>query len=208
MHSVIHDSKSGIPGTRKNGILFIVSAPSGAGKTTLCRAVLEKLPDLKYSISHTTRKPRYGEHNGVDYYFISKKEFEENIKTGNWLEWASVYDHYYGTSADYIKLHLAQGHSILLDIDVAGTKQILSRHPDSITIFILPPSLEVLRQRLESRGTDSAETIGKRLKKAEEEISQKNIYRHHIINDSLPEAIDQLSAIIQSYQNQPADQKR
>lgn len=208
MHSVNYDHGAAASTTHKNGRLFIISAPSGAGKTTLCREVLQKLPDLKYSISYTTRAPRSGERNGVDYYFISKKEFEENIKTGKWLEWASVYDHLYGTSAEYIQQHLASGHDILLEIDVAGAKQILSHHLDSIAIFILPPSIETLRQRLEARGTDNAETIAKRLKKAEEEISQKNIYRHYIVNDSLPEAIDQLTAIILSYRDKSADLHR
>ena len=197
MHSFANDSNCSAP-PHQCGCLFIVSAPSGAGKTTLCKAILKRFPELKYSISHTTRNPRNNEKNGVDYYFITKEEFEKNIQDNKWLEWAFVHDHFYGTSAEYIKRHLSEGDSILLDIDVAGAKQILARHPDSITIFILPPSISTLRQRLEARGTDSAETIAKRLKKAEEEIAQKNIYQHHIINDSLTEAIDQMSAIIES----------
>jgi guanylate kinase len=205
MCPVFHEDNFSIPGNRQRGNLFIISAPSGAGKTTLCSAICKRFPNLKYSISHTTRQPRDGEQNGVDYYFISKKEFERGIHAAKWLEWATVYGHYYGTSAEFIENNLAKGHCVLLDIDVAGTRQILERIPQSVTIFILPPSLEALRQRLEARGTDSPETIANRLKNAEEEIAQKHFYRHHLINDSLPETIDQLSEVIRSYQKKHCD---
>ena len=185
--------------TPLKGRLFILSAPSGAGKTTLCKAILKRFPELIYSISHTTRTPRKDEQNGVDYFFISKDEFEKNIHAGKWLEWANVHGNYYGTSLEFIERNLAEGRNILLDIDVAGTKQILSRLPQSITIFVLPPSISALRQRLETRGADSQETIAKRLKNAEDEIAQKNIYSHHIVNDSLAEAVDRLSDIISSH---------
>jgi guanylate kinase len=183
----------------RKGRLFILSAPSGAGKTTLCKALLKRFPDLQYSISHTTRTPRNEEINGVDYFFISNDEFEKNINDGKWLEWARVHDSYYGTSAEFIDRNLAEGRDILLDIDVAGAKQILSRMPKSVTIFILPPSISTLKERLESRGSDSPETIAKRLKNAKDEIAQKHIYQHHIVNDSLNDAIDQLAAIIVSH---------
>jgi guanylate kinase len=181
------------------GRLFIISAPSGAGKTTLCKAILKRFPEMLYSISHTTRPPRKDEQNGVDYFFISRDEFENNIKNGKWLEWAKVHDNYYGTSSEFIERNLAEGRNILLDIDVAGARQILSRLPQSITIFILPPSFEALRERLESRGTDSQETIAKRLKNAEDEIAQKQIYQYHVINDSLFDALERLSAIVKSH---------
>lgn len=178
------------------GSLFIVSAPSGAGKTTLCRAVRERIPDLIYSISHTTRFPREGEVHGVDYYFISLREFENGIENGKWLEWALVHDHFYGTSKDQIEHHLSQGRDILLDIDVNGAVQILEKYPESITIFIMPPSLDVLRRRLEKRGTDAPETIAKRLENAAHEIARKDLYRHVIVNDVLPEAVERMAAII------------
>jgi guanylate kinase len=178
------------------GNLFIVSAPSGAGKTTLCRAVRERIPDLAYSVSHTTRLPRKDEKNGVDYYFISRAEFEEGIKNDKWLEWALVHDHFYGTSKNQIEYHLNQGSDILLDIDVNGAFQILAKHPESITIFIMPPSLDALRKRLESRGTDAPETIARRLDNAVDEIARKDLYRHIIVNDVLSEAIEQMLAII------------
>ncbi len=191
------DKKS--PDSTKTGRLFIVSAPSGAGKTTLCNAVLKKFPNLCYSISHTTRSPRPGELDSVDYFFISEDEFKERIRQDIWAEWAAVYGHYYGTSARFIDRHLAAGKDILLDIDYNGTRQILTRYPDSITIFIMPPSLASLEQRLLNRGTDSAETIAKRLENAKTEIAQKDHYQHIVVNDSLPQAIDKLSAILSEH---------
>lgn len=183
----------------KTGRLFIVSAPSGAGKTTLCNAVLKKFPDLCYSISHTTRAPRPGESDGVDYFFISKDEFKKRIKQDIWAEWAKVYGHYYGTSARFIDRHLSAGKDILMDIDYNGTRKILAKYPDSITIFIMPPSPASLEQRLLNRGTDSAETIAKRLENAKTEMAKKDHYRHIVVNDSLPRAIDRLSAILSAH---------
>lgn len=196
--NIIEEKSSG---ESVSGRLFIISAPSGAGKTTLCNAILKKFPDLYYSISHTTRKPRAGEQNGVDYFFITVNEFKQNIEKGIWAEWAEVHGHFYGTSAQFIDRHLADGKNILLDIDVNGARQILSRYPNSITIFIMPPTLETLKQRLISRGTDSEEIIAKRLKNAKTEIAQKDLYRYIVVNDSLPEAIEMLCSIIS--ENQP-----
>ena len=176
--------------------MFILSAPSGAGKTTLCRAVLEKFPHLVYSISTTTRAPRSGEEHGVDYFFVSEASFKAGIEENRWAEWASVHDHYYGTSAAFITGHLDDGHDILLDIDVQGMHQIISRFPQSITIFIMPPSMEILKQRMTGRGTDSPEVIAKRMENAEAEIAQKDVYQHIIVNDDLEKAIAQLSAVI------------
>jgi len=188
---------SQIDGTRHTaGRLFIVSAPSGAGKSTLCRAVRQRLPDLCYSVSHTTRRPRDGEKNGVDYYFTTQKAFREGIDTDKWAEWAIVHGNYYGTSAEYIDRALGEGCDVLLDIDVQGMEQILKRYPDSVTIFIMPPSLAVLKQRLQDRGTDSAASISERLDNAAAEIKRKQRYRHIVINDRLEEAVEKLTAII------------
>jgi guanylate kinase len=191
------------PSSRKKnpaeGHLFILSAPSGAGKTTLRRAALERFPDLQYSVSYTTRKPRQGEQEGVDYYFIDQKMFEEKLSRHLWAEWARVHGHYYGTSAAFLENTLSSGSDILLDIDVQGTLQILDQYPDSITIFILPPSMETLRQRLKSRGTDSARQIEQRLVNAEKEMAFKDRYRHVIINDELRQAVKDLIAVIESY---------
>ena len=185
-----------------SGRLFIISAPSGAGKTTLCRAIRDLFPDLRYSVSYTTRPPRTGEQDGQDYFFISADEFKNNIERNTWAEWAQVHDHFYGTSAEFIDHHLAQNHDILLDIDVNGTRQILARYPESITIFILPPTFETLKERLLKRGTDSAQTIARRLKNAEMELARKGMYQHIIVNDRLPDAVEALAAIIQNKNQQ------
>ncbi len=178
------------------GRLFIVSAPSGAGKSTLCQAAREQFPDLVYSISFTTRAPRTGEKHGVDYFFISKAEFEKRIQQGDWAEWANVHGHYYGTSASFLSQQLSSGRRVLLDIDVQGARQILKQFPDSVTIFIMPPALEVLRERLEKRGGDDLETIKKRLNAAEAEIAQKDLYQHVIVNDRLEKAVAAFCDII------------
>ena len=183
----------------KPGHLFIISAPSGGGKTTLSKAVVNRFSDIFYSISYTTRSPRDGEQDGVDYYFIQKKDFEKRIENGYWAEWAEVHGNYYGTSVEFLDKGLNSGHDMLLDIDVQGTIQILRRYPESITIFIMPPSLEILRKRLEMRRTESRATIERRLLNAEDEIAQKGLYRHVIVNDQLSVSIDKLIAIIEKY---------
>jgi guanylate kinase len=183
-----------------SGHLFVVSAPSGAGKTTLCQAVRKQFPELRYSVSYTTRKPRTGEMDGRDYHFIDKRSFEKGVADHQWAEWAVVHGHYYGTSADFIDKELGAGHDILLDIDVQGAAQILERYPEAVTIFIEPPALETLRKRLESRNTDTPAEIERRLRVAENEMAQKNRYRHIIINDELVQAIQSLARIIVRYQ--------
>jgi len=185
----------------KQGRLFIISAPSGGGKTTLSKALLNRFNDILYSVSYTTRPPRKGERNGVDYYFIQKKDFEKKIESGHWAEWAEVHGNYYGTSAGFINRGLASGRDILLDIDVQGTLQILENYPDSVTIFIMPPSLETLRKRLEMRRTESRGTIKRRLLTAEKEMAQKSIYRYIIVNDQLSISIEKLIAIIEKYRH-------
>jgi guanylate kinase len=188
-------------GIKKPGFLFIISAPSGAGKSTLCCAVMDRFSDLVYSISYTTRPPRSGEQNGVDYHFIVKDEFEHGIARGRWAEWAQVHDHYYGTSAEFLDRELSVGRDILLDIDTQGTRKILLRYPDAVTIFILPPSLEALKSRLQSRDTDSPEVIAIRMKNAREEIAQRDFYRHIITNDRLTVAVAELISIIEKYRS-------
>lgn len=184
-------------GTRRTtGRLFIISAPSGAGKSTLCRAVRQRFPDLRYSVSYTTRSPRGEEKNGVDYHFITQAAFRKGIEADKWAEWAAVHGNFYGTSAEFIDRALGEGCDVLLDIDVQGMEQILKRYPDSVTIFVMPPSLAVLRQRLQDRGTDSAASISKRLDNAAAEISRRKRYRHIVVNDRLEEAIRKLTAII------------
>jgi len=187
------------PDRSKRAWLFILSAPSGAGKTTLCQAALQRVPGLGYSVSYTTRNPRSGEIDGRHYHFIGKEEFESGIACGKWAEWAVVYDNYYGTDAGFIQTQLNNGTDVLLDIDVQGTVQILNRFADAVTIFVLPPSLEALRRRLEARRTDSREEIERRLSAAEREMAKKDLYRHVIVNDRLETAIDSLVQIIHRY---------
>ncbi len=179
--------------------LFIISAPSGTGKTTLCRQVHKQFPDMRYSVSYTSRHPRKSEQEGIDYHFIDREEFKHRIDTGRWAEWALVYDNYYGTSADFIDEGLRAGKDILLDLDVQGTRQLLERYSQCVAIFIRPPSLEVLRQRLEKRGTDSAETIAVRMGQAENEMAQQDMYHHVIVNEQLSVALEDLISVIEIY---------
>lgn len=195
------DSPKNRPGARKKGHLFIISAPSGAGKTTLCRALRDRFADLRYSISHTTRNPRAGETAGVDYHFIDADKFRKKIEGGEWAEWAEVHGNYYGTAADFLNCCIDGGHDVLLDIDVQGMRQIVDRFPDGITIFIMPPSVEVLRQRMDSRGTDSPAVIERRMKNARAEMDSRNLYRHTIVNDRLDAAVAELAALIASYRS-------
>ena len=184
---------------KKPGKLFIISAPSGAGKSTLCRAARKRFPQLRYSISYTTRPPRKGEQNGVDYHFITKESFEMGIKKSQWAEWADVHGNYYGTPAEFLDNSIASGLDVLLDIDVQGTRQILKRYPESITIFIMPPSLKTLRHRLEIRGSDSPEVINARLENAQLEMAQKDLYAHVVINDQLQDAVAELISLLEKY---------
>jgi guanylate kinase len=193
--------KQGLNVIDNRGQLFIISAPSGAGKTTLRNAVQHQLQDLLYSVSYTTRKPRRGEKDGDDYYFITRDDFLERVKKNKWAEWAEVHGNLYGTSAEFLEKNLSSGKDILIDIDVQGTFQILERYPDSVTIFIMPPSLDTLRTRLQSRGTDSKDVMAKRLADAEKEMEKRGIYRHIIVNDKLSSAVSELVSIISKYRS-------
>ncbi|WP_419656754.1 Gmk: guanylate kinase [Desulfosarcina variabilis str. Montpellier] len=184
------------PSSSSSGRLFVVSAPSGAGKTTLCKAARAHLPELVYSISSTTRAPRPGEQEGQDYFFLSEAQFRQGIEDEQWAEWAKVHDHYYGTSARFIDRHLELGQDVLLDIDVQGARQILKRYPSAVTIFIMAPSMDVLRERLVARGQDAASVIEKRLKNAASEIASKDWYQHVVVNDALDVAIEHFIAIL------------
>jgi len=190
--SVINDGK---------GRLFIVSGPSGTGKTTLCSAVLNRFPDMLYSVSYTTRELRNGEQSGIDYHFIKKKNFKDKIEDGEWAEWAEVHGNYYGTSAELLDRELDSGRDIILDIDVQGTIRLLERYPESVTIFVMPPSIEELKRRLKLRDTDSIEVIARRLENAKMEMAKRDLYLHVIINDQLPDAIEQLIAVIENYRS-------
>jgi guanylate kinase len=157
---------------QKRGSLFVVSAPSGTGKTTLCQKLREALPDLKFSVSYTTRKPREGEINDVHYTFVDEDEFRLMITDGEFVEWAQVHGNFYGTSKKRIEALMNEGLDVLLDIDVQGGGQIRAHFPDSVLIFVLPPSMDELKKRLSGRMTDSEDVINKRLVNAVDEIKE------------------------------------
>ena len=194
--------KSGPIAANKLGRLFIVSAPSGAGKTTLCQAVRKRMPDLHYSISYTTRPRRDDELDGVHYRFISESEFRKGIQRGRWAEWASVHGNLYGTDAADLNRILEAGGDILLDIDVQGARQLIRRYPHSVTIFILPPSFEILEQRLAARATDNEAAVALRLQNAKAEIAAKDEYGHVLVNDDLDGAVAELEAVISGYRTE------
>jgi len=186
------------PVTRRRGTLVVVSAPSGAGKTTLCREVRSLIPDLTYSVSYTTRAPRPGEAEGKDFYFVSAAAFKAMVERNEFAEWAIVHDNYYGTAARPLEQALAAGLDILLDIDTQGARQLRTRYPEAISIFIAAPSLQLLEERLRERKSDAPREIAGRMARAREEIAAWREYNYLIINRDLKEAVDQLASIIQA----------
>ncbi len=177
------------------GTLYIVSAPSGAGKTSLLKAVRSQLTDLKVAVSHTTRDPRPGEVNGDHYHFVSKKEFHKMEESGDFLEFAEVFGNFYGTSKKSVNFHLDNGHDVVLEIDWQGAQQVRKIYPQAASIFILPPSVQALEKRLHNRGQDSKEIIQKRMEQAHSEISHYDEYEYLVINDDLDEAIQMLTTV-------------
>jgi guanylate kinase len=178
------------------GTLFVVSSPSGGGKGTLIRRVLEVVENLSYSVSYTTRAPRSGEVDGREYFFVSRTTFEEMVAEGEFLEWACVHGNFYGTSKRQIAEKTASGIDIVLEVDVQGAASVRQLLMDSVSIFILPPSFDVLRRRLLARGTDSPEELEVRLRKAPEELSQYSAFDYVILNDEIERAVGQLASII------------
>jgi len=178
------------------GNLIIVSGPSGAGKSAISAGVLRQVPGLRFSVSYTTRSPRGNEKHGIDYRFVTRDEFDGLIQLGELLEWAEVYGNFYGTSHGFISDVLAGGEDVLLDVDVQGAKTICRKMPDAISVFIMPPSYGVLRERLEQRRLDKDYIIEQRLRVAYEEIRQYWDYNYLIINSDLGEAIENLKAIV------------
>ena len=180
----------------RQGIPIVVSAPSGGGKTTLCRRLMENLSGLEFSISHTTRAPRGQEKDGVDYHFVSEAEFKTLIAEDKFLEWAEVHGNYYGSSLEAARKQLSAGRDVLFDIDIQGGYQIKEKMPEAVLIFIVPPSMKVLEERLRGRASDAEEVIQKRLKAAREEIEGAVNYSHWIINDDLDCALDTFSSVV------------
>ncbi len=178
------------------GRVFVVSAPSGAGKSSLCSYLVNNTQDLSLSVSYTTRQPRPGEINGKDYFFVDEKSFIEAVKRDEFAEYANVYGNYYGTSKKYLEETTETGINLLLEIDVQGAASIKEKISDAVLIFILPPSIEELKKRLENRGTDSAEIIKKRIDAAESEILKSDIFDYKIINDDFEQAGQELVKIV------------
>lgn len=179
------------------GNLIVISGPSGSGKTSLATRALEEISELKFSVSHTTRKRRSGEQNSVNYFFVSEGEFQEMVRQGAFLEHACVYGNYYGTSRANTETLLNAGYNVLLDIDVQGARQVKETYPEAILIFVFPPSLEVLKERLKNRGLDDPSVVTERLKIAKEEIQSYKAYQHVIINEEIEKAWSELKSIIQ-----------
>ncbi len=182
----------------RRGTLFVVSAPSGAGKTTLCREARLVIPDLAYSVSATTRAPRPGEVNGVDFRFISEREFRSMLERNELAEWATVHGNLYGTPSKPLEAALATGKDVLLDIDTQGAAQLRQRYREAVLIFIVAPSMAELEQRLRERGADAERDIARRLARAREEIKLWRTYDYLIINRDVKEAMDQLLAVMQA----------
>ncbi|HEV8369451.1 MAG TPA: guanylate kinase [Pyrinomonadaceae bacterium] len=180
----------------QRGVLYVVSSPSGGGKGTLIRRVLDVVTDLSYSVSYTTRAPRNGEVNGREYFFVDRERFAKMIAADEFLEWANVHGHLYGTARRQVTEETAAGLDIVLEVDVQGAASIRRLGVDAVSIFILPPSLETLRERLVARGTDSPEELGVRLRNAPEELSQYATFDYVIVNDQIDRAAAQLAAIV------------
>jgi guanylate kinase len=181
---------------RKQGLLFVVSAPSGAGKTSLCRAMTDSLDNLTHSISYTTRKPRPGEIDGRDYHFVAEERFQEMRSGGNFAEWAEVHSNLYGTSRRVLDDMVAKGIDVILDIDTQGAKLIKQKYEAAVYIFIMPPSLDILDERLRGRKSDHEEEIRKRMRRAREEIKDYPMYDYLVVNRDFDRALNELRSII------------
>ena len=185
----------------RKGLLLVVSGPSGAGKGTICKALLNKNDQIKLSVSATTRKPRNGEDHGVNYFFIEKEEFAKMIENGEFLEYAQIYDNFYGTPKAAIIECLEKGQDVILEIEMQGARQIKEVYPEGVFIFVLPPSLEELKSRIVGRGTETQEEIEKRFSCAFEEINQIVNYDYFIVNEDIEKSVSDVEAIICAEKN-------
>jgi len=187
--------------------VYIVSAPSGSGKTTLLQSLLKTFKDLKFSVSHTTRKPRQGERDGVDYFFTERSDFLKMVDRRDFLEWAEYYGQLYGTSRAFVEENISAGRDVILDIDVNGARQVKSQIKDAISVFIMPPSFAVLENRLRLRRKESDEAIHKRLEIARSEIHSCHDYDYIVVNDVLEDSVKSLEAIVRAGRARPARQQ-
>lgn len=180
--------------------LFVISGPSGVGKGTLVARARARIPGLGLTVSATTRPKRPGEVDGVDYYFLTDEEFTQRVDEGGFVEWAQVFDHRYGTPVSEVERNLGQGRSVILEIDVQGALQVRERYPEAVLVFIMPPSLKVLRERLTARGTEAPEALELRLATAEHEMELAPAYDAIVVNDDLDAATDELVDLLESYE--------
>lgn len=182
----------------EKGLLIVISGASGTGKGTVCKKLLENMPQMYYSISATTRQPRQGETDGVEYFFLTTEDFKKKIAEGKFLEYAEVYGNFYGTPLYKIEEHLNRGENVLLEIDTQGALNVMEKVHDGVFIFLLPPSLEELYSRIKNRGTESAETLERRFNAAKAEINIGKKYQYVVVNDEVDKAVEKIQAIILS----------
>jgi len=180
----------------KKGLLIVISGPSGAGKGTVCKAYLEKHPETLLSVSVTTRAPRKGEKEGINYFFRDVDTFKKMLEEGAFLEYAKVYDNYYGTPKDFVKKNLMEGRDVILEIDIQGALQVKEKFDEAVFIFIVPPSMEELKRRIVSRGTETAESLLKRFKSSFEELNFITRYNYLVVNDTVEQAVHRIESII------------
>ncbi len=186
------------------GILFVISAPSGAGKTSICRAVMEKREGISFSVSATTRPPRQGEVNGKDYLFVSRDEFQQMIDRDELAEWAEVHGHLYGTPLLPLVKKTDAGEDLFLDIDVQGAGKVLSYFPNSVGIFVMPPSIQVIHQRLKGRGTERPDELERRISAAKREIAQFHMFHYLLLNDDFEQAVADMCSIVDAERQKTA----
>lgn len=186
---------------KRKGLLLVVSGPSGAGKGTICKEIINRNKDIKLSVSATTRNPREGEVHGVNYFFLKKEEFKKMIDNGEFFEYAEIYDNYYGTPKSAIMESLENGQDVILEIEMQGAKQVKEVYPEGVFVFVLPPSLKELKSRIVGRGTETDEEIEKRFSCAFEEIKKISDYNYFIINKEVSKSADELEEIISAEKN-------
>jgi guanylate kinase len=194
--------------SRRRGHIFVLSAPSGAGKSTLIERAVREIPGIWHSVSATTRPPRSYEKEAVHYFFLTPGDFHERIKRDGFLEWAEVFGDHYGTPAEEVNRRLEAGEDVIMDLDVQGALQVKRRRPEAILIFIMPPSLEELANRLRKRGAEAEDRIERRLARAEEEMAQRGLYDHVIVNEDLEAAFRELAGIIENHRARTLEDDR